>query len=248
MNYSVQGFKNGECVLWGRSAFKDHDPDGLYKFYMYVWVVKGGGKNIVIDTGPKDMVKMNDMVKHILAEPIVQAPEERTEAIVERAGLSLEDVDYVFITHFHYDHCSNADLFPNAKIVVSKRGFEAATDATRSKPIDADKEFIDYLLSVRDRVIPVEEGEILPGIRTFWAGGHTISSQAFVVETQKGSVVFASDSIFLYKNMELGEPIGVGRRTEERIWSMNLLKNAGDIIIPGHDPEALERHPGGRVA
>ena len=247
MKYSIQGFKNGECSLWGRSAFRDHDPEGVYVFYLYVWVLKGGGKTIVIDTGPKDLVKMNDMVKHILVTPIVQAPQESTEELIGRANVALEDVDYVFITHFHYDHCSNVDLFPNAKIVVSKRGFEAATDPTRTKPVDADKEFIEYLLSVRDRVMPVEEGEILPGIRTFWAGGHTISSQAFVVDTEEGSVVFASDSIFLYKNMELGIPIGVGRKVEERIWSMDLLKDAGDIVIPGHDPEVLVRHPGGRI-
>lgn len=46
MHYSVQGFKNGECVLKGRSAFKDYDPEGLYKFYMYVWVLSGGGNNL----------------------------------------------------------------------------------------------------------------------------------------------------------------------------------------------------------
>jgi len=247
MKYRIQGFKNGECKLWGKSAFKNHDPEGVYEFYMYVWVVKGGGKNIVIDTGPKDLVKMNEMVKHILVTPIVQAPEERTEEIVRRAGLTPDEVDYVFITHFHYDHCSNVDLFPNAKIVVSKRGFEAATDSERDRPVDADREFIDYLLRVRDRVMPVEEGEILPGISTFWAGGHTISSQAYVVDTESGSVVFASDSIFLYKNLELKEPIGVGRKVDERIWSMDLLKSAGDMIIPGHDPEVLERHPGGII-
>lgn len=248
MNYSIQAYKNGECVLKGKSAFKDHDPDGNYKFFLYVYVVRNGDRNIVVDTGPKDLVKMNEMVQHILVEPIVQQPDERTESIIHRAGLDFDDVDAVFITHFHYDHCSNVDLFPNAEIVVSKRGFEAATDTDREKPIDADKEFIDYLLEVRDRVVPVEEGEIIPGITTFWAGGHTISSQAYVVESAKGSVVFASDSIFLYKNLELGIPIGVGRKTKERIWSMNKLKNAGDILLPGHDPEIMKRFPGGMIA
>jgi len=248
MKYRIRAFKNGECVLTGKSAFKGYDPDGVYPFYLYVWVIQGGGRNIVLDTGPKDLDRLNAMVKHILVEPVTQRPEETTEAIIERAGLHLEDVDYVFITHFHYDHCSNVDLFPKARIVVSRKGFDAAVDPTRTKPIDADRDFIDYLLSVPERVLPVDEGEVLPGVTTFWAGGHTISSQAYVFDTNRGSVVFASDSIFLYRNMEMNIPIGVGRKLDERIEAMRRIRDAADIVVPGHDPEILDRHPGGRVA
>jgi len=246
VGYSIVGFKNGECQLKGKSAFLGYDPEGVYTFYLYVWVIRGRGKTLLVDTGPKDLDKMNSMVKHILVSPIVQREGETTPEIIARAGISPQDVDYVLITHFHYDHCSNADLFPNAKIVVSKKGLEAATGS--DKPTDADGEFIEFLRSVPRRVLAVDDGQILPGVATFWAGGHSISSQAYVVETEKGSVVFAGDSVFLYKNLELGVPIGVGRKPAERIWSMRRIQQAGDVVIPGHDPDILRRFPQGRIA
>jgi glyoxylase-like metal-dependent hydrolase (beta-lactamase superfamily II) len=56
------------------------------------------------------------------------------------AGLRFEDIDYVFCTHLHIDHCGWNTLlhdgrwvptFPNAKYVFHKREYEAWEEATK---------------------------------------------------------------------------------------------------------------------
>ena len=35
---------------------------------------------------------------------------------MQTRGLELEDIDTLILTHLHWDHCQNADMFPNAKV------------------------------------------------------------------------------------------------------------------------------------
>jgi glyoxylase-like metal-dependent hydrolase (beta-lactamase superfamily II) len=48
--------------------------------------------------------------------------ENRAELIedLKKLGLSPEEVDYILITHNHYDHVGNINIFPNAKIPNKK--------------------------------------------------------------------------------------------------------------------------------
>ena len=41
------------------------------------------------------------------------------EALVKH-GVTAEEIDFVCLTHVHWDHVQNVDLFPNARIVLSK--------------------------------------------------------------------------------------------------------------------------------
>ena len=41
-------------------------------------------------------------------------------------GLAFDDIDTVILTHLHWDHCQNADLFENARILVHPRELDYA--------------------------------------------------------------------------------------------------------------------------
>ena len=41
-------------------------------------------------------------------------------------GLEPKDVRAVFLSHLHFDHCNNIDLFPDARVYVSRREWEYA--------------------------------------------------------------------------------------------------------------------------
>jgi glyoxylase-like metal-dependent hydrolase (beta-lactamase superfamily II) len=45
-----------------------------------------------------------------LAEPIVQPPEQATITQLARHGYRPEDMEYVFITHLHFDHVDQLEL------------------------------------------------------------------------------------------------------------------------------------------
>lgn len=43
---------------------------------------------------------------------------------LKKKGISAETIDYVFLSHLHYDHSLNMELFKNAKYFVSKEEVE----------------------------------------------------------------------------------------------------------------------------
>jgi glyoxylase-like metal-dependent hydrolase (beta-lactamase superfamily II) len=66
------------------------------------------------------------------------------------------------------------------------------------------------------------------------------------VETRSGTVVLASDNMYLYENLDAHEPIAQtldaasNLRTQDR---MRLLAAAPKLVVPGHDPAVFDRFP-----
>src|SRR5438067_9101305 len=87
------------------------DPAARVDIAMTVWLVRGHGKTILLDSGfHRDRFArgfpMRDYVK----------PSEA----VAKVGLKPGDVSDIIITHAHWDHAGGADLFPNATIWIQK--------------------------------------------------------------------------------------------------------------------------------
>ena len=88
--------------------------------------------------------------------------------------------------------------------------------------------------------------EIIPGITVYTGGKHTFASQFATVNTAAGTVVLASDNVYLYENLAKHVPIAQtldsasNLRTQAR---MMTLASDPRLIVPGHDPEVFVRFP-----
>ncbi|MBV9842008.1 MAG: MBL fold metallo-hydrolase [Sphingomonadaceae bacterium] len=115
---------NGALVEAHRAWLAPHflEPGDLWRLNFRSWIVKIGDKIVVVDpctgNGRPNPIPLFDR----LDIPFL----ERFEA----TGTRVEDVDYVFCTHMHYDHCGwNTMLrdgrwvptFPNARYVFARR-------------------------------------------------------------------------------------------------------------------------------
>ena len=101
---------------------------------------------------------MNRGAAHVLATPIVQPREEATLTQLARHGYRPEDIEYVFITHLHFDHVDQLDLYTNAKIVISARGLAAATANPGWRGSWAPGKTLEGLTNLwKDRVIAVDD-------------------------------------------------------------------------------------------
>jgi glyoxylase-like metal-dependent hydrolase (beta-lactamase superfamily II) len=102
-----------------------------------------------------------------------------------------EAVDGLVLTHLHWDHMQNFDLFPNATIYVHPAEVEYA----RGRGDWATMRYVCAALAERE-VKTVEEGcELEPGVRVLDTPGHTAGSLSLVVDTPEGAVGIVGDAL-----------------------------------------------------
>ena len=241
MQYGLRALVNGRCEVRRYIAFANTDSDETVPFVLYVWLITGGERPILVDTGPKDVAAFNAATSSYIPGGIVQAPGEATPELLAGVGVDPADVSHVFITHLHPDHYEYFDLFPNAVMVVNGRGFKEALPGIRPNVMQA--------LAARwpDCLHLAGDEEVLPGIRTVWLGCHSPCSQGIVVNTAAGGVVLCGDVAYLFENIERSVPIGWADEAEWHA-AMARARAAGDVLLPGHDPLLVERYPGGLIA
>ena len=86
--------------------------------------------------------------------------------------------------------------------------------------------------------------EIMPGIVVYTGGKHTFQSQYAGVRTAKGTVVIASDNMYLYENLEQHVPIAQTLDAVSNLAAqtrMTTLAALPALIVPGHDPLVFQR-------
>lgn len=219
---------------------------------MMFWLIRGpGGKNILVDTGCYREKVLKGRAVRSLVKP--------TEAVA-KLGLSPADVTDIIISHMHWDHVGGVDLFPNAKVWIQKAEYEYYSGAAwqpggHHGGIEPDDVLTLVRLNTEGRVglVDGDDREIVAGVRVYTGGRHTYASQYVGVRTAAGTVVIASDNVYLYENLEKHAPIAQtfdadsNLRAQDR---MRRLASRPDLIVPGHDPLVFVRFPkpGGGVA
>jgi glyoxylase-like metal-dependent hydrolase (beta-lactamase superfamily II) len=107
----------------------------------------------------------------------------------------------VFLTHNHYDHCSNLSMFENATLVIPER----AWTAWHEEPDGAIYLHEGYLAELESlyatgRICLLNQGVVVPSIGVRWVGGHSVCSQFIYVNTTQGVAVFTGDTVQMYGN------------------------------------------------
>ena len=255
--YSIKAIKFAEQIVPGPQMFymSRWDEWMVADFFLFV-LRRDDGKVVLIDTGMRNVDEIQPLVVAGVGHEGRFRMDMETQNIpllLRHEGFDLADVDYVLLTHLHYDHCSNAKLFPNAQFVVSRTGWHLTLDPPHpalTPDILFPRDILAYFAGeARDRLILADDEapDILPGIGAFYVGGHTMCSQAFTVRTRDGLAVFPGDTIFYYENLEQNHPVGLAVDILECYQAMDRVRGTADIFVPPHDPLLLEKYPGGVI-
>src|SRR5262249_50478183 len=156
----------------------------------FVWAIVGPKKTYILDTGFD--AAMGAKRKRTLVRPV----NEGLRAIGIEAGGGTD----VLISHMHFDHAGNRDMFPNARHHVPEVEMSYCTgrcmcDAHQRHAFEPDdvSAMVGRLFQGR---IAFHDGddEIEPGLSLHRLGGHTQGLQIARVQTRRGWVVLASDA------------------------------------------------------
>lgn len=247
--YHLQMYRAGQCRVKGRYAYRNYAKDRDHLYFIYVGVITGNGVTALIDTGMESVEEMNRGAGFLLSELISREPDEDTPSILQKAGITAEEVDYILLTHCHYDHCSMIPLFPNARVVVPAKAWQV----WHEEPEGANylhAGFLQYLESLHAAgcLILTDEGVILPGIGVRRVGGHSPCSQFIYVNTDKGVAVVTGDTVQMYGNVEQNDVIGIWVDDDECWQAVEIARQDPDIMVAGHDPRVLDMFPDGVIA
>ena len=226
-----------------RSAVDAHD--GPMPLDYFIWVLRGEGRTIVVDTGFGEAAA-RQRGRQLLIHPI--------EAL-RRFGVDPATVEDVVITHLHYDHAGNIDAFPNARFHLQDAEMDYATGRCMCHgllrhPFDVENVVAMVRRLYAGRVtFRAGDAEIAPGVTLHHLPGHSKGLQGVGVATNRGYVVLASDASHFYANLETGNPFPIVVDIAAMLEShRRLVQLAGslDHIVPGHDPLVTRIYP--RVA
>jgi glyoxylase-like metal-dependent hydrolase (beta-lactamase superfamily II) len=175
-----------------------------------VTLVRTDGLNILIDTAwERSDTKLNRLILEL-----------------QYHGLKPDNIDEIFITHWHGDHFLNIPLFPQARIIYA------------GCPLNFIKERMAEM-NAENEVIRLEEGaDWHSGLSIIDTAGHSDHDHSVLIDYKKKVFVAVGDSIVskMYYHTETFFP---NQRMENHMAelkdSFQRIISIADFIIPGHD-------------
>jgi N-acyl homoserine lactone hydrolase len=154
-------------------------------------------------------------------------------AQLERHGLRPQDIDAQVMSHAHWDHVQNIDLFAHAPLLIHRDERRYA-----HQPHHNDWATPAWTGAILDtmRLEDVGEGDVLmPGCRVVELIGHSPGSIGLEVETDDGVCILTGDAIHTADVARSGRNPLVFWNAERADAAVRRVVESDALIYPGHD-------------
>jgi glyoxylase-like metal-dependent hydrolase (beta-lactamase superfamily II) len=223
------------------------DPhDAIQPLDYFVYVIRNERQTIVLDTGFDEAVGARR--KRTTTRPVREG--------LAAIGVDPASVETVIVSHMHYDHCGNVDLFPNARYHVQDKEMEMCTGRCMCHAQLRNSYEEDYVVAMVRKLfagrVRFHDGaaEIVPGVTVHRIGGHAKGLQSVVVKTKRGPVVLASDAVHLAQHIDEARIFPTTYNVAEVLEGYETLKRLAPSrahIVPGHDPAVTANYPAAKT-
>lgn len=185
-------------VLWERH--KSADASNRIQMATNCLLVRSGGETALIDTGLGD--KHDDRFRDMFA---LEENATRLPDSIRAAGVELEEIDHVVLTHLHFDHCgwntrrTDGGLeptFPRARYWLNRGEVEHARNPN---PRDRASYFPDNWEPLFEAgVVELfdDEAEPMPGLQVVKAPGHNADMCVVLLDGGEGArAIYLADLV-----------------------------------------------------
>jgi glyoxylase-like metal-dependent hydrolase (beta-lactamase superfamily II) len=197
---------------------------------IWAFLLQGASKNILVDTGldEDELIVPAGFTEETSLEPCSMGEN------LEKAGLSIDDIDIVVNTHLHDDHCGNNRLFPRATFYAHRDELAFCRD-----PHPLDHRYDQYFIEENEFEEITQDREILPGLKVMHMPGHTVGCLSVEVGTGQGTAIITGFCCNRKNFPANGPAVCPGVHIDaSKAWdSIQKVKQSGAFIIPMHDLE-----------
>jgi glyoxylase-like metal-dependent hydrolase (beta-lactamase superfamily II) len=191
-------------TIW--SKIQQADENNLLPFDINVFLVKAHGKYILLDSGLGDFLQDKQRKLYGTEKPSELVPG------LARLGIRPEQIDYVILSHLHWDHVGGClkqvdgkpeVVFPRARHVIHADEWE---DANHPDERTTGVYFPNRLKAISEAgLLELIDGEreILPGVKALRIGGHTRGQLGAEVESQGEKLIYYADNFLSCHHLKI---------------------------------------------
>ncbi len=190
-----------------------------------VVLVQGAGQHLIFDTG-------SNGDRHQLLTALKQQ------------AVSPQDITAVFLSHFHYDHVLNADIFPNARLLLSLTEWDYVRSGAFQKAADPYVPTSLIAWAANRLEIFDESQDVFPGLAPLPLSGHTPGLCGLLLRRER--VLLAGDGVKNGWEFTRRQPPPCFFSTDAALESYQRAAAAADLIVPGHD-RPFRIDPAGKI-
>lgn len=154
----------------------------------------------------------------LLVDPACEDERAMADALDRRAGLKIDAIDFVFVTHEHGDHHPGLKHFPRAVWLASAESAPAINATDRY-----------------GKAVEPAAGRMPEGIELVPTPGHTPGHCSLRFDCDGRSVAVAGDAAMTRDFWLDRRPFFNSADFEEARRSMRKLADLADVVVPGHD-------------
>ena len=160
--------------------------------------------------------------------------------------LTVDDIDYVIISHLNYDHYGGMQFFENSTIIIHREEYNNGLNGEKFyRPHYQEK----WDLSSKKHEFVESDKVIVPGVMVIHTPGHTIGHLSVIVDCPRdGTIILAGDQFHHEYNWLNRVPMGdlhsvpyplLWFQSWDRIKAFADRSNA--LVIPSHDSEFWQK-------
>lgn len=181
-------------ALWAKTS--EVDAQNRVLMSCNLLLIDTGSHKILVETGMGD--RWTDKERERYDLKTIKAP----DMVLGDFGLGVEQIDYVIVSHLHFDHVGGAvrlvdgklvPTYPNAKYVIQKGEWDFAFKANaRARASYRPDDFVPLMDHGQIQFVD-GDSEIVPGVHVRITGGHTSHHQVVYFYSGDAKGVYFAD-------------------------------------------------------